>query len=357
MSSIRSPRPLIKQGAIIEALREQIVSGELKPGGRMPTRDELEKHFGVSRMTLQRALDRLTRDGFIASRGSLGTFVAENPPHLSSYALVFHCTPDDPGWSRFWTALSNEAVTLERARPIKITCYYAVNGSTDCEDYQRLLHDVRARRLAGVIFSSMPAGLMNTPLMEGMTIPRVAIMWPTKICRMPAVYPDLRSFVDRALDSLAARGRRRVAVVGIGDIWWGEMGDYFVAGTKARGMEFRPYWAQMVDPSNAKRAVHLLMHNEQKTRPDGLIIADDNLVEHATAGLLAAGARVPEDVEVVAHCNFPWPVPSVVPVQRLGFDARQIMAACLRTIDAQRRGESPPAFVSVGAQFEQETRV
>ena len=349
---------MIKQGAILESLQDEIVSGKLKPGGRMPTRDELEKHFGVSRVTLQRAFDRLMRDGFIVSKGNRGTFVSETPPHLSSYALVFPFTPDDPSWSRFWTALSDEAVTLARTSRIKISCYYEVNGSTDCEDYQRLLHEVRARRLAGMIFSSMSESLLNTPLMEESGTPRVAIMLPRPGCQMPAVYPDLCSFMDLALDSLLARGRRRVALVGnINNVLWTQMVEYLVEGMKARGMEFRPYWAQLVDCSSALRTVHLLMHNEQKTRPDGLIIADDNLVEHSTAGLLAAGVRVPEDAEVVAHCNFPWPAPSVVPVQRLGFDARQVMAACVESIDMQRRGETPPAFVSIRALFENEVGV
>jgi DNA-binding LacI/PurR family transcriptional regulator len=349
-----SRRPLVKQEAILDSLRQQIVSGKLGPGGRMPTRDELGRHFGVTRVTLQRAMDQLTRDGFIYSRGKLGTFVSENPPHLSSYALVFYSTPEDPGWPRFWTALANEAMALARVGPIKFSTYYGVTGSTDNEDYQRLLHDIHAHRLAGLIFSALPDSLAHTPIVAGSTTPRVAIMWPKPGCHVPAVYPDLSSFVDRALDALAARGRRRVAVVS-NSPWWDQMEEAFLQGVKTRGMEFRPYWAQMVDVPNALRAVHLLMHDEQKTRPDGLIIADDNLVEHAVAGLLAAGVRVPADVEVVAHCNFPWPVPNVVPVLRLGFDARKVMAASLESLAAQRCGQSPPEFVRVKAQFEEET--
>ena len=348
----KSRRPLVKQGTILESLRQQIISGELMPGSRMPTRDELAVRFGVTRMTLQRAMDQLSRDGFILARGKLGTFVADNPPHLSSYALIYYCTPDEESWPRFWTALANEAVTLERTRPITISTYYGVHGSTENDDYQKLLHDVRARRLAGLIFTSMPDYLQRTPIAEDDT-PQVAIMWPKAGYRIPAVYPDLASFVDRALDALAAKGRKRVAVVG-NVLWWDQMQHHFIEGAKARGMEFRPYWAQMVEPLNAHRAVHLLMHNQQQTRPDALIIADDNLVEHSTAGLLAAGVRVPTDADVVVHCKFPWPVASILPVMRLGFDARRVMAACLETLDMQRRGETPPTFTSVSAMFENE---
>jgi hypothetical protein len=96
------------------------------------------------------------------------------------------------------------------------------------------------------------------------------------------------------------------------------------------------------------------MHANQSVRPDGLIIADDNFVEAASGGLIRAGVRVPEDVEVVAHCNFPWPTPSVLPVKRLGFSARQVLRECINSVDAQRRGEAIKPPIAIPALFEEE---
>lgn len=350
--SLISGWPPFKQGAILDSLRQEIVSGELAPGSRMPTRDELGVRFGVTRMTMQKAMDQLGRDGFIVSRGKRGTFIADNPPHLSSYSLVFCAMPTEAGFPRFWTALANEAVTLERTQNINIKVYYGVKGSTDNEGYQSLLRDIRARRLAGLIFTAIPEDLQNTPISEN-DMPKVGIISPVYNPQVPAVYPDMTSFVDRALDALVAKGRKRVGVLGT-IFWWEQLQHHFVQGARDRGLEFQPFWAQMVDPLNAHRAVHLLMHQQQQSRPDGLIIADDNLVEHSTAGLLAAGVRVPADIDVVAHCNFPWPVASVVPVLRLGFDACQVMATCLKTLEMQRGGETPPSYSPVSAMFENE---
>jgi DNA-binding LacI/PurR family transcriptional regulator len=121
-------------------------------------------------------------------------------------------------------------------------------------------------------------------------------------------------------------------------------------------MTLHPYWIQTValaEPESARNCVHLLMHPGQTERPDALLITDDNLVEHATAGLVAAGVSVPGDLDVVAHCNFPWPAPSVLPVQRLGFDAREILAACLASIDELRQGQ-PASRRVFAARFENE---
>jgi DNA-binding LacI/PurR family transcriptional regulator len=91
-------------------------------------------------------------------------------------------------------------------------------------------------------------------------------------------------------------------------------------------------------------------------RPDGLIVADDNLVEHASAGIVDAMVRVPDDLEMVAHCNFPWPTPSVVKARRLGYDAREVVDACIRLLDRQRehRGQRMSQTQPIPARFEDE---
>ena len=67
-----------------------------------------------------------------------------------------------------------------------------------------------------------------------------------------------------------------------------------------------------------------------------------------------AGARVPQNVEVVTHWNFSGALPSALPVTRLGFDCRQIMRRCIEVIDMQRRGETPPEATRLSAVFEEE---
>src|ERR1700710_1606742 len=78
-----------KQSLISEHLRKEIIEGRIPPGGRLPTQVQLVDQFRVSGVTIQRALDRLIREGFICTRGRSGTFVTSRPPHLYSYGVVF----------------------------------------------------------------------------------------------------------------------------------------------------------------------------------------------------------------------------------------------------------------------------
>ena len=114
-----------------------------------------------------------------------------------------------------------------------------------------------------------------------------------------------------------------------------------------------PQTVSLSEPESARNCVHLLMHPGQAERPDALLISNDNLVEHASAGVIAAGVHVPDDLDVVAHCNFPWPAPSVLPVRRLGYDARALLKACIDSIDEQRQGRVPATAV-IPARFENE---
>jgi hypothetical protein len=64
-------------------------------------------------------------------------------------------------------------------------------------------------------------------------------------------------------------------------------------------------------------------------------------VEEAIGGAVEARVRIPEDLLIVGHCNFPWRIRSVVPTTRLGFDISQLVRMALTTIDAARAGASP----------------
>jgi DNA-binding LacI/PurR family transcriptional regulator len=73
-------------------------------------------------------------------------------------------------------------------------------------------------------------------------------------------------------------------------------------------------------------------------RPDALLIMDDTLVEAAGEGLLAAGVRSPQDVTVIAHCNFPYFPKSPVPLSFLGFDSRKILEQLITVVKRCRAG-------------------
>ena len=70
---------------IYDDIIKQIKNNQLEPGDKLPTEFEMIDHYGVSRITVSRALQELARNGFIIRYRSKGSFVSEQKPKTSSY--------------------------------------------------------------------------------------------------------------------------------------------------------------------------------------------------------------------------------------------------------------------------------
>jgi GntR family transcriptional regulator len=60
---------------IADTLRERIATGAYRPGDQLPSESRLRHEFGVSPMTLRRALALLVDEGLVSSEQGRGTFV------------------------------------------------------------------------------------------------------------------------------------------------------------------------------------------------------------------------------------------------------------------------------------------
>jgi DNA-binding LacI/PurR family transcriptional regulator len=344
-----------RQDRLFQQLQEKILLGEFAPGSRIPPRTELAKTYHMSPVTVQRVFDRLVEEGYVHPRGRNGSFVAEAPPHLNNYWLVF---PDEsPGMlSPFRHALTREAQKLGRKGRETFSIHVGHGGNFRQGDYEELLHDVTTHRTAGLIFATAGGYWNETPLRKEPGLARVAFSHgPEGPEDIALIRFDRQTFFDKALDRLQSLGRSRVAVLACS--LPSAYRDLFRQGLARRGMETRPYWTQFVHshgPAHALNLVHLLMHPDQRTRPDALLVMDDALIEPAGAGLVEAGVRVPEELTVIAHTNFPHPVESPLPFIHLGYDVPALLGECLKLLVAQRRGETYPHVTLAPALFEEE---
>ncbi len=64
---------------VVSALRQQVFSGEITPGQKLPTESQLTETFGVSRTVIREAVATLAADGLVESRQGAGIFVRDHP--------------------------------------------------------------------------------------------------------------------------------------------------------------------------------------------------------------------------------------------------------------------------------------
>jgi GntR family histidine utilization transcriptional repressor len=80
--------PVSLHQRILSDIRDKIVSGDWPPGRRIPFEHELATEYGCSRMTVNKAMAELHRDGLIVRRRRSGSFVAE--PRSQAAILEIH---------------------------------------------------------------------------------------------------------------------------------------------------------------------------------------------------------------------------------------------------------------------------
>ena len=66
-----------KYYTLMEALKEQILSGTIKPGQKLPSENELTREYALSRHTVRMALALLENEGYITAQHGKGTFCSE----------------------------------------------------------------------------------------------------------------------------------------------------------------------------------------------------------------------------------------------------------------------------------------
>jgi GntR family transcriptional regulator len=96
-----SPIPLYYQ--LKQLLAERITKGEWHPGDMLPTEEQLQEQYGLSRTTVRQALRELELEGLISRHRGRGTFVSR--PKISHspdphFNLTAYLTEEGmrPGW-------------------------------------------------------------------------------------------------------------------------------------------------------------------------------------------------------------------------------------------------------------------
>ncbi len=314
---------------IVAELRGQIIAGELVPGDRLPANTALCERFGVSSLTASRAVRQLIDDGYLRSVRRSGVFVNHCLPFASRYGIAFHSHPMSQGnWNQMDNVILAESRRTLPGQDYSFVPYHNIASSQPGQEFSRLAADIAARRIGGLIFTTHPWQLYGLPCFADRSFPKAAIMKSGERTDLDAI--GFQSFLGRAFDWLAAHGRQRLAVVSSSTLATQPKLELDIIHEAAgHGLEVRPHWLQFGDighPASARQIVHLLLATPAAERPDALIVADDNLLAEAELGVLAAGLTVPDELLVVAHCNFPQNGLHRIPVTRIGYDIHALLA-------------------------------
>jgi hypothetical protein len=319
-----------KWEGIASALVDRIVAGEWCPDERIPTHRELEAQYNASRVTIQRAVDRLIDFDFLATYGRRGTFVPHRPPHLYRFAIIYGCeNPPRNLFKRiFLECCQHELAT----RDLVANTYFGITSDAPRQALAPIEQALQMRAFAGVVLDQPSLSIVN--MVQRADLPAVSLMGkPRAGC--PSVSVNSDRFLEMAMARATELRCSRPAL--LTSPCHSEV-QSSVPGIPAE-------WIQSVavdHPQWANNVTRLLFDRQRERRPDALIITDDNLSLPACLALLELGHGIGDDVQVITHCNFPQPQLPFPRAHRLGFDINAMVGAALDTLATLRGGGTPP---------------
>jgi DNA-binding transcriptional regulator YhcF (GntR family) len=100
---------------IARIIRDQIISGELPVGARVPSGSQMKHQWGVNRLTGAQAVEELRKAGLVVTRPGVGSFVAAAPE-----LRVVDLLPGDTVTARMPTGEERETLGTTFLTPVLI---------------------------------------------------------------------------------------------------------------------------------------------------------------------------------------------------------------------------------------------
>lgn len=304
MRSPGGPLYLRIKGELAARLR----SGQILPNAPFPSERTLCKEFGVSNITVRRALLELVRDGLIYRQAGVGSFATPNRRPIRLLLVVHGFGGED------WRDRGDIFVPLIDGIIGEAWRYDTVFSLARLPEDSSL-----GSYLASVISERSADAVLLRPLDD----PSPADIELMERNLLPYVYIK-RRLADRptncvVTDSIAAgtimtehllqHGHRRIAFIG------GRRG-YSIGDDLERGYKAALVAAELsVEEALIKRSglvtqedgrdLTIELLQESKDRPSGVITHDDFMAIGACEAAFELGLSVPEDLAVVGHDDHP----------------------------------------------------
>lgn len=203
--------PLPRYYQVYHSLLERIRAGEFEPGDALPSERQLTQDYGVSRITIVKALDVLQQDGRIDRQHGRGTFVTEPQTNAGDEALSIAFLPGVFDHPYLFNVLMGIARVATQQH-----CHLQVMGAYEnSSEETHYVNEVVERGIDGLIVYPH-AGYKNVDLYRRLREQDFPFVMIDRY--YPQVETDRVTFDDeeagfQLTNLLLKRGHRRIAVV------------------------------------------------------------------------------------------------------------------------------------------------
>lgn len=332
---------LPKHARVYASLAGDLARGRWRPGERLPSEAVLMRQFGVSRITVGRAMRDLARANLVERRPGSGTYVK---PPADAGGRSFGVLMPDLGSAEIFEPIFRGMMASPLARRHALllgNSASAPDGSSREAAAWHLCRQYMDRRVAGVFFAPLEhapdqdqVNRRIADALHGAGIPLVLLDRPLESFPAPVGH-DLVGIDNRRAgfvitSHLVRRGCRRPHFVGLAgaastvdDREAGFREALYAAGLPWKRSMFRRVHAGAIDEA---------ARNIVASGADGIVCANDRLAGMMMHALLRLDCRIPEDIRLVGIDDVEYASLLPVPLTTLRQPTREIGETALATM-------------------------
>jgi len=342
-----SGTPLYQQ--VAAHIRSQIVSGQMPVGTRLAPHRQLAEQYGVSIITINKALSGLVSEGVLHSRVGRGTFVAVRPApvegtrteRMLGFVLRDLSSP-------FFSLIAHAA--QQRADAVGYGLLFSSSSNRlDHEEVQiQRFRDLGAQGLIIVSMSRTYRPNDAIRALDDAKIPYVMVSY-TEGEDVPFIGLDLDRAGYLVGQHLVAIGRKRFGYVGdkFGSIMFDLRGGGYRRAVAEHGFHVDPAFVfeyPFEGEWNDYRSGYLVGQHVAalELKPDAMFFHNDIGALGFEDAVLDAGLRVPHDIAIVGLDDVELASRARVPLTTIRQPAARIGALAVDSVLARLRGEHTP---------------
>ena len=343
-----SATPLYQQ--VAADIRRKIISGEMPVGTQLQPHRELAATYGVSVITINKALAGLVSEGVLHSRVGRGTFVAVRPaPQTDTRPVseMFGFVLRDLS-SPFFSLVAHAAQQQADARGVGLL-FSSSSNRLDREDEQ--IQRFRGLGAKGLVIVSMARTYRISDSIRALQddgYPYVMVSY-TAGADVPFIGLDLDRAGFLVGEHLIGHGRRRLGYIGdkFGSILFELKAQGFRRAALEHGLAVDshfvfeyPYEGEWNDyRSGYAVGEHVARMSD---RPDAMFVFNDLGALGFEDGLLDNGVRVPDDIAIVGLDDIELAARVRVPLTTIRQPTSGIGSMAVDYLLSRLHGETPP---------------
>ena len=343
-----------KADQVMDRIVSWLKSGELSVGDKLPSERELAGSFGVSLLTVNKAMARLEDVGMLSRSAGRGTHVARLP---SNDAIAIVC--DYAHISAKGHPPSNDAAIdtmLSEALYLGMTPHFLLGKGEGAKQFLNSLGTDSTvwRDIKGVIVYGWREGMEDFFESKGQPLVTIST-WDQGRHSVIFDYLELGRLAARRL---AGKGAGELYVIHNPDLTghtWNDPLESFLEessklGVNPSGIVMKPSEANSPE-AGFKAALEL---SERLQEADGIFITDENIAEGFSKWLEATPSGIPSGCPVVSHANKESARPLSPRIEKCSFSMQSLSLSALEMllelVSGKRKIEEPcrswvkPAF-------------